>query len=110
MKKIVYTLICCFILLTGSTSCMEEEGDPANPVLSESSITLDIGETESVYITGGMPPYSAHSNSTSISTRVVTGTFYILEITGKSKTGNTPATVTVQGSDGGQTSLSVVVR
>ncbi|MDR2415868.1 MAG: hypothetical protein LBD75_04640 [Candidatus Peribacteria bacterium] len=100
MKKI--TLIIFSILLF--TMGCEKKDEITNPILSESSVTIQEGETKEIKISGGQAPYMVQTIPEGVAITSISNS--TLSITG-TKTGNTIATI--KGSDGGNAKLSITV-
>lgn len=104
MRRKLFYSACIFSLLSLIFMACAEESLSQKPVLSPSSLTLSVGETKEVSISGGVSPYTPYYTGNTISVKSYGSS---LSVTGK-KTGT--ASVAVTGDDGGSATLSVTVE
>lgn len=105
-RKILYSLP---LIALSAASCGggadEPEILPVTPQFSQSSVTVEEGETVEVTVTKGVPAYTAASSSTSVATVTVSGSR--ITVTGVSAG---TAAIQVKGSDNGSASFTVTVN
>ena len=102
VKSIYVLMTACVVLFFAG--CKDDEKDPVNPTLSQSSVSVKQEATATVNITGGEAPYTAVSSATGTATVSVSSN--TLTVTGVA-VGS--ATVTVTSKDNGKATLSVTV-
>jgi hypothetical protein len=104
ITKISVIILVVVSIFSAGCDKKDETEAPQTPTLSETSLTLEEGESKEVTVSNGVSPYSASISPLGIAGTAINGSRLI--ITGV-KPGN--AIATVHGSDGGKASVFITV-